>query len=118
MAEKRPRTPRRNPTNVPNAEPPEPAAVVVPDAEGAGGGNSSYQLKDEVVESALQTGEFGGLLEDYFGAEEYVELRQLAREAAARSTRGGPVVLILPGIMGSKLGRKSKFPLFDDVVWF
>src|SRR5690606_22203115 len=77
---------------------------------------SEWELSDEQVEIALQTGEQAGLLEDYFGREEYDELRQLAREAAARGVRGGPRVLILPGIMGSKLGR-PRAGWFDDVVW-
>jgi len=63
------------------------------------------------VEQALVTGEDAGLLEDYFGEQGYRELRQLAREAAMRSTRGGPKVLILPGIMGSKLGTEA------DEIW-
>ncbi len=78
--------------------------------------HSEWELSDEQVEIALQTGEHAGLLEDYFGREEYQELQQLAREAAARSVRGGPRVLILPGIMGSKLGRE-RAGWFDDVVW-
>ncbi|MGR9237102.1 CHAT domain-containing protein (plasmid) [Rhizobium leguminosarum] len=59
----------------------------------------------------MVTGEESGQLEDYFGEREYEELRQLSREAASRSTRGGPRVLILPGIMGSKLGFD------DDEIW-
>ena len=39
----------------------------------------------------------------------------MARQAAARGVRGGPRVLIVPGIMGSKIGRK-RF-IFDDVIW-
>ena len=77
---------------------------------------SEWELSDDQVEIALQTGEHAGLLEDYFGREEYEELRQLARQAAARSVRGGPRVLILPGIMGSKLGRERS-GWFDDVIW-
>ena len=77
---------------------------------------SEWQLDDAAVETALQTGEYSGLLEDYFGREAYDELRQLARDAAARSVRGGPPVLILPGIMGSKLGR-ARSGWFDDVIW-
>lgn len=76
---------------------------------------SPYKLKDETVERWLKTGEQAGVLEDYFGEQSYRELRELAREASARSVRGGPRVLILPGIMGSKLGRSR--PLLDDVVW-
>jgi pimeloyl-ACP methyl ester carboxylesterase len=81
-------------------------------------GHSEFELENEAVEAALQTGEHAGLLEDYFGPEHYAELRQLAREASTRSMRGAPRVLILPGIMGSTLGRKRKLSIFDDVFWF
>jgi len=43
------------------------------------------------------------------------ELSRLARRAAGM--RGGPRALILPGIMGSTLGRPRK-SLLDDVKWF
>lgn len=76
---------------------------------------AGYALRDEAVEHALSTGEHHGTLEEYFGEENYQELRELARQASARSVRGGPRVLILPGIMGSKLGRKRL--LLDDVIW-
>ena len=76
-----------------------------------------FGLQDSVVESALTTGELSPLLEEYFGAPQYAELRQLARDASTRTMRGGPRVLILPGIMGSKIGKDSKIPLFDDVLW-
>lgn len=80
---------------------------------------SEFEFDDSAVERALQSGDHAGILEDYFGAESYRELRHLAQEAAARSVRGGPRVLILPGIMGSKLGIRSDLsPLFDDVYWF
>jgi CHAT domain-containing protein len=76
------------------------------------------EIKDHKVEEALRSGEHSGLLEDYFGAPQYAELRRLAREAAARGVRGGDRVLILPGIMGSKLGFASSVSsLFDDVIW-
>jgi hypothetical protein len=74
------------------------------------------ELKDREVEAALLAGEDSGLLEDYFGPAQYAELRRLARDAATRSVRGGERVLILPGIMGSKLGRDGVGP-FDDVIW-
>jgi CHAT domain-containing protein/pimeloyl-ACP methyl ester carboxylesterase len=79
--------------------------------------NTAFELSDQEVERALQTGAYSGLLEDYFGPEQYAELRQLKRDAAARSIRGGPKVLLLPGIMGSKIGRDRKLNPFDDVVW-
>lgn len=80
--------------------------------------HSEFELRNDHIESSLQTGDDAGLLEDYFGPEEYVELRQLAREAAARRVRGAPRVLILPGIMGSKIGKPGRFSIFDDVYWF
>jgi pimeloyl-ACP methyl ester carboxylesterase len=77
-----------------------------------------FELRDDAVERALRTGEHEGLLEDYFGPENYAELRQLSRDVAARGVRGGPRVLILPGIMGSKIGKRRMLGLFDDVYWF
>jgi len=70
-----------------------------------------FSLDTEQIETALLTGEYDGLLQDYFGAEQYATLRHLAQEAKTRSVRGGPRVLILPGIMGSTLG------LPDDLIW-
>jgi hypothetical protein len=90
------------------------ASGAVPAATDA---STAFELKDEEVERALQTGAYSGLLEDYFGPEAYVELRQLKRDAAARTLRGGPKVLVLPGIMGSKIGRDRKLIPFDDVKW-
>ena len=78
--------------------------------------SAPFQMKPEKIESALVTGENADLLQRYFGEREYSELQALARDSNARSVRGGPRVLILPGIMGSTLG--SKRPLFlDDVIW-
>jgi pimeloyl-ACP methyl ester carboxylesterase len=77
--------------------------------------NSAFKLNDQAVEKFLASGEHSGMLEDYFGEEAYRELSKLAREASSRSVRGGPRVLIIPGIMGSKLGKKGR--LFDDTIW-
>ena len=77
-----------------------------------------FALRDDAVERALRTGEQQGLLEDYFGSDNYAELRQLSKDVAARGRRGGPKVLILPGIMGSTIGRRGSVGLFDDVYWF
>ena len=75
------------------------------------------QLKDEEVERALATGENSGTLQDFFGPAQYAELRRLAQDAAARGVRrGGDRVIILPGVMGSKLGFDGIGP-FDDVIW-
>ncbi len=77
---------------------------------------SAIELPDAQVEDALQTGEHPELLQDLFGSAGYAELRSLAREASARSVRGGERVLIVPGIMGSKLGFRIA-PLIQDVLW-
>ena len=73
-------------------------------------------VKDSEVEAALRSGEHSGLLEDYFGPAQYAELKRLSQEAAQRGRRGGDRVLILPGIMGSKLGY-ARTLWFDDVIW-
>jgi hypothetical protein len=77
---------------------------------------SPFSLRDEAVERALRTGEQLGLLEDLFGARELEELRRLAHDAQSAGVRGGDRVLILPGIMGSKLGYTGPL-LFDDAIW-
>jgi pimeloyl-ACP methyl ester carboxylesterase len=73
-------------------------------------------LKDDFVERSLASGEDAGLLEDYFGPAQYAELKRLTQEAQLRGMRAGERVLILPGIMGSKLGY-PRFGPFDDVIW-
>src|SRR5262245_37295304 len=77
---------------------------------------SAFGLSSDVLEHALLTGESRGMLEDYFGPENYAQLRDLSRDAATRSVRGGPRVLILPGIMGSTLGKKT-FLNPEDILW-
>jgi CHAT domain-containing protein/pimeloyl-ACP methyl ester carboxylesterase len=77
---------------------------------------NGFNLTNDALEQKLITGESRGVLEDYFGPDGYAELRDLARDAATRSVRGGARVLILPGIMGSTLARK-RLEIFDDVLW-
>jgi CHAT domain-containing protein/pimeloyl-ACP methyl ester carboxylesterase len=77
---------------------------------------SAFGLSTDALERKLITGESRGALEDYFGAENYGELRDLARDASTRSVRGGARVLVLPGIMGSTLARK-RLGIFEDVLW-
>jgi hypothetical protein len=81
----------------------------------AGRARSAYALQDDRVEEALITGEHRDLLEAYFGEGVYDELRGLATRARTARRPGGPRVLILPGIMGSKLGTRGL--LFDDALW-
>src|SRR5947207_3419564 len=77
---------------------------------------TAFGVHPDKLERYLLTGEARGFLEDYFGTEAYVQLRDLAREASTRSVRGGARVLILPGIMGSTLARKGVLGL-EDVLW-
>lgn len=76
---------------------------------------SGFSLRDELVEEALITGEYRDLLEDYFGEDVYEELRELATRSRRVQVRGGPRVLVLPGIMGSKLGKRRG--IFNDTIW-
>ena len=79
---------------------------------------SGFQVDDSEIERLLKTGEYQGVLEAYFGETEYAELVELARRAGQRSVRGGPRVLLLPGIMGSKLGAPRKVLSFlTDTLW-
>lgn len=76
---------------------------------------NGFSLKDQFVEEALISGEHRDILEDYFGEDLYEELQALALQSRRTQVRGGPKVLILPGIMGSKLGAPGRF--FDDTIW-
>lgn len=76
---------------------------------------SGYALQDNRVEEALITGDYRDLLEDYFGEDVYEELRALATRSRRMQVRGGPRVLLLPGIMGSKLGQRRI--IFNDTIW-
>jgi pimeloyl-ACP methyl ester carboxylesterase len=73
----------------------------------AAAGHGAFTMSPEEVERALLTGESSGALQDYFGPESYGQLRDLSRDASTRTVRGGPRVLILPGIMGSTLGKRG-----------
>src|SRR5436309_15734806 len=75
-----------------------------------------FGLPPDELERALLTGESSGLLEGYFGPENYNRLRDLARDASTRPVRGGPRVLILPGIMGSRLAKKGLLGI-EDILW-
>jgi pimeloyl-ACP methyl ester carboxylesterase len=76
---------------------------------------AAYQMRDTELEAALATGAEAVALETYFGEAAYAQLRELARQSQTRAARGGPRVLILPGIMGSQLGFRRT--LIDDVIW-
>ena len=74
-----------------------------------------HRLPDAEVERLLASGERRAELVAAFGARGYAELAPLARQAARTRRRGGPVVYVLPGLMGSRLGTRGR--LIDDVLW-
>jgi CHAT domain-containing protein len=78
-----------------------------------------FSLANAAIENALLTGAHPDLLAEYFGESAHAELVDLARQAHSRSLRGAGHVLILPGIMGTKLGLPHSGPLglCDDVIW-
>jgi len=67
--------------------------------------------------NALASGEHASSLREYFGRVAYVELGALAKKLGQRRNRGGPRVLILPGIMGSKLGELPARARKPQLLW-
>jgi hypothetical protein len=78
-------------------------------------GHEINDFKDSFIERLLVRGERSVELELYFGEELFSEIRQLAQETSIKSSDEGPRVLIIPEIMGSKLGKEGK--VFDDIIW-
>jgi pimeloyl-ACP methyl ester carboxylesterase len=77
-----------------------------------------FAWSDVEIEGWLARGERRAELSAYFGVAEYRQLRSLARRAARTGTVAGtPHVLIVPGIMGSQLGRRRPSPLPNDILW-
>jgi pimeloyl-ACP methyl ester carboxylesterase len=74
-----------------------------------------HRLHDEDIERLLVSGERRAELSAQFGPRGYRELATLARRASEARTRGGPVVYVLPGLMGSRIGTRGR--LLDDVLW-
>lgn len=73
---------------------------------------------DTQVEHLLATGEHARELIGYFGADEYEQLVRLSKRAAMSPIgANAPRVYIIPGIMGSQLGRARRAPLPNDVLW-
>jgi pimeloyl-ACP methyl ester carboxylesterase len=73
-----------------------------------------HRLHDEAIEQLLASGEHRRELVALLGEDAYRELSGLARRAQA-TRRAGPVVYVLPGLMGSRIGARGR--LLDDVIW-
>ena len=64
----------------------------------------AFRATDDAVLEALAASTHVGSLREYFGAAAYSELSGLASAAQGVRVRAAPRVLILPGMMGSRLG--------------
>ncbi|MCM2310369.1 MAG: CHAT domain-containing protein [Steroidobacteraceae bacterium] len=73
-----------------------------------------HRLHDEAIERLLASGERRRELVALLGEDAYRELSALALRAQD-TRRSGPVVYVLPGLMGSRIGTRGK--LLDDVIW-
>ena len=76
-----------------------------------------FHADDSAVLEALASGAHEGSLRAYFGATNYAELAKLA-SARHRPSRRAAQILILPGIMGSKLGGARARRKTSKIVWF
>ena len=76
-----------------------------------------FRADDAAVFEALASGAHAASLRSYFGAASYAELARLATGRWRKLQRGAQV-LILPGIMGSKLGSASRRGRAGETVWF
>ena len=70
----------------------------------------AFHADDADVFDALARARHTESLREYFGAPAFAELSVLAAAARKRGKPRGPRVLILPGIMGSKLGGRILSP--------
>lgn len=71
---------------------------------------------EEQLEQALATGAHARELRAWFGGSEYTLLAALARRAACTPVRHPTQVYLLPGILGSQLGRRrANAP--PDLLW-
>jgi pimeloyl-ACP methyl ester carboxylesterase len=76
-----------------------------------------FRADDAAVLEALASGTHVESLRSYFGAAIHDELAKLAAGKRSKQRRGAQV-LILPGIMGSKLGKAATRRKPGGMVWF
>jgi pimeloyl-ACP methyl ester carboxylesterase len=87
-----------------------PTALPTPRPLSAKNADWAFHADDDEVLDALAAGRQSESLREYFGAPAYAELSVLAAAAKKARKPRGPRVLILPGIMGSKLGVRMRGP--------
>ena len=77
--------------------------------------NPNY-LSDQAIVQALADGEHAPVLQAYFGAALYAELCVLAQQAQnTRTDKHAPLVYLLPGLLGSKLGTRTAKGM--EILW-
>ena len=76
----------------------------------------AFHAGDDAVLEALVSGRHAQSLREYFGAPAYARLSQLAAAAERAKNPRGPKILILPGIMGSKIGGAGRGAA-SEVLW-
>ena len=76
-----------------------------------------YNVDEAQLRQQLVSGRERADLQGYLGPEQYRELQALALQAERQRARGGLRVYVLPGIMGSKIGRERSGVLPDDLLW-
>ncbi len=80
------------------------AARTAPPSRSAENADWAFHADDDAVLDALVSGRHVQSLREYFGAPAYAQLSALAAAARRAKPPRGTRVLILPGIMGSKIG--------------
>ncbi len=76
----------------------------------------AFHAQDDAVLDALVSGRHPDSLREYFGTQAYAELSLLAAAAKRAKKPRGAKVLILPGIMGSKIGGPVRSAR-SEVLW-
>ncbi len=78
---------------------------------------SAFQLSQHQVEQLLIDGGDDPRLVELFGPAGVAELGDMARKSGTRRRRHDVRILLLPGILGSTIGRPGSF-WWRDTIWF
>ncbi len=81
------------------------------------GSEWAFRADQQAVLDALADGGHRAALREYFGPDAYEELRRLALLARDAGRRRGVPVIIVPGIMGSRLGGPVGRGTAPHVLW-
>ncbi len=77
----------------------------------------TFNLPEDELRARLIAGTDARELRGFLGDTLYRELRTIATRAAKRRRPTGGRVLVLPGIMGSRLGFRGRGTQPDEVIW-